>query len=363
MSINKSTSLLPGRLGNPDSTLRADERVDPRLVNALAPYELDVHPEKAPVDGNSSAADCIAWSAEAEANYAGLFETIFVDLSTISNVESSEETITGIDGNEIKIYTHRPTNVQGKIPCLVHTHGGGMVILKAEDPNYERWRQELASRGLLVLGVEFRNGGGALGNHPFPAGLNDCASATRWAFKNRDELGVSSIIVSGESGGGNLCLATALKANRESWINEISGIYAQCPYISGVYADPPPNLPSLEENDDYFISNSMMAALVKVYDPLGENSLNPLAWPYHALEEDLAGLPPHVISVNELDPLRDEGLAYFRKLLSAGVPARGRTVLGNCHAGDCLFPKDLPDVYSSTINDIYGFCQSLIIDN
>jgi len=43
MSINKSTSLLPGRLGNPDSTLRADERADPRLVNALAPYELDVH--------------------------------------------------------------------------------------------------------------------------------------------------------------------------------------------------------------------------------------------------------------------------------------------------------------------------------
>ena len=99
MSINTSTSLLPGRLGNPDSTLRVDERTDPRLVNALAPYKLDVHPEKAHVDGNSSAADCIAWSTEVEGNYAGVFETILGDLSPIPNIESSEETITGIDGN------------------------------------------------------------------------------------------------------------------------------------------------------------------------------------------------------------------------------------------------------------------------
>ena len=41
----------------------------------------------------------------------------------------------------------------------------------------------------------------------------------------------------------------------------------------------------------------------------------------HASASDLTGLPPHVISVNELDPLRDEGLAYYRKLLAAG----GRT--------------------------------------
>ena len=39
----------------------------------------------------------------------------------------------------------------------------------------------------------------------------------------------------------------------------------------------------------------------------------------HATVDDLAGLPPHVISVNQLDPLRDEGLVYFRKLLDAGV--------------------------------------------
>ena len=34
----------------------------------------------------------------------------------------------------------------------------------------------------------------------------------------------------------------------------------------------------------------MMGVLAKVYDPDGENATNPLAWPYHATRDDLAGL-------------------------------------------------------------------------
>jgi acetyl esterase/lipase len=86
---------------------------------------------------------------------------------------------------------------------------------------------------------------------------------------------------------------------------------------------------------------------------------DPLAWPYHAPVEDLAGLPPHVVSVNELDPLRDEGLAYYRKLGEAGVSVVSRTVNGTCHAGDCLFRRDMPDVYAATVRDIASFAHSL----
>ena len=107
-----------------------------------------------------------------------------------------------------------------------------MVILTAADPMFVRWRNTLASFGMVVVGVEFRNGGGELGNHPFPAGLEDCSNGIKWVHEKRDELGVPKIVVSGESGGGNLSIATALKAKREGWLNAIDAIYACCPYIS-----------------------------------------------------------------------------------------------------------------------------------
>ena len=131
-------------------------------------------------------------------------------------------------------------------------------------------------------------------------------------------MGISTITVSGESGGGNLTLATTLKAKRDGYPGIIDGVFAQCPYISGMYANPPADLPSLHENDLYFLGCENLGALAKVYDPSGENATNPLAWPMHVSVEELEGLPPHVISVNELDPLRDEGLTYYRKLTAAG---------------------------------------------
>ena len=72
-----------------------------------------------------------------------------------------------------------------------------------------------------------------------------------------------------------------------------------------------------------------------------------------------AGLPPHVISVNEIDPLRDEGLLYYRRLVRAGVPAVGRIVAGTGHGCDLLLGGYLPEVFAATIRDVSGFARSL----
>jgi acetyl esterase/lipase len=353
-----TSPILPGRLGNPNLDLRDDPRADPRMIAAMAPLGMDVAPAPSPVTADSPLADILESCMLAEAGFQMAFGMINQPSRT-PGVSSSVETITGVDDNGITLYIHRPDGTDAPLPCVIHTHGGGMAILQATDVGFAKWRDELAATGLVVVGVEFRNAAGVLGPHPFPAGLNDCASAAQWVIANREVLGVSTVIISGESGGGNLSIATALKANQEGWIGGIDGVYAQCPYISGVYGNPPADLTSLFENDKYFLDVENMGAMAKTYDPDSTNATNPLAWPMHAVTGDLEGLPPHVISVNQLDPLRDEGLIYFRKLLDAGVSAVSRTVNGTCHAGDALFGDAMPDVFEATIRDIKGFADSL----
>ena len=172
-------------------------------------------------------------------------------------------------------------------------------------------------------------------------------------------MGLSKIAIAGESGGGNLALATTLKAKREGWLEHIDGVFAMCPYIYGGYADPEPHLLSLRENDGYMLDCAQMSALVRVYDPNEEDATNPLAWPYHASLDEVQGLPPHVISVNELDPLRDEGLAYYRKLLAAGVPTTARIIAGTPHGGDMLLPDITPEIAKATLDAIHSFIESL----
>ena len=117
---------------------------------------------------------------------------------------------------------------------------------------------------------------------------------------------------------------------------------------------------SLKENDGYTVGVAMLGALAKVYDPSGVDWDNPLAWPYRASLSYLEGLPPHYISVNELDPLRDEGVAYYQKLQAVGVSAHCRVVEGTFHGGDCISPVVIPDVYQSTLNSISQFVRSLV---
>jgi acetyl esterase/lipase len=238
----------------------------------------------------------------------------------------------------------------------VHLHGGGMGIMSAAAPSYMVLRDELAANGAVVLGVEFRNSAGALGPHPFPAGLNDSVAAVRWAGDNLSELGASHVVVTGESGGGNYTLGALLTAKREGWLDRIAGAYAQCPFISGTYGG---ELPSLRENDNYFITNQLLSVLAATYDPTGDHASNPLAWALNTPVEELAGMPPHVISVNELDPLRDEGLAYYRKLLAAGVSTVGRIVTGTVHGGDVLLAGAIPDVHRASIDDVSAFARAV----
>jgi acetyl esterase/lipase len=95
--------------------------------------------------------------------------------------------------------------------------------------------RSLALGGLAVVMVDFRNAYLNGKHNPFPIGLNDCAAAAKYVAEHKAEFGMKSFITYGESGGGNLALAIALKAKKEGWVNLIDGVYGMIPYISGGY--------------------------------------------------------------------------------------------------------------------------------
>jgi acetyl esterase/lipase len=341
-------------------TLGTDPRADPRIGAALAPFFLDGHVAPPLVTAASPREAQLAFCAGAEAEFQAVLAALTAELPPVDGVVSESCAVPGEDGASIVVYVHRPAGADGPLPCVVHLHGGGMVMLAAADPAYARWRDELAATGVVVVGVEFRNAAGKLGTHPFPAGLDDCVAATRWALANRTSLRMSAVVVSGESGGGNLTLALAHRAKREGWVDQLAGFYAQCPYISGAWAELPPDLPSLRENDGYFVSCALFSVLMEVYDPGATYAADPTCWPLRATDVELIGLPPHVISVNELDPLRDEGIAYYRRLRAAGVSAIGRVVAGTSHGADVLLAGAIPDLHAASLRDLSGFARALV---
>jgi acetyl esterase/lipase len=275
-----------------------------------------------------------------------------VGLQITEHVVASEP-----DGNKINIRFIRPEG--DALPCVYYIHGGGMQALSCYDGNYRAWGKIIAAQGVAVAMVDFRNSllpSSVEEVAPFPAGLNDCVSGLKWVAAHHESLGIDPerIIVAGESGGGNLTLATGLKLKQDGELGLIRGLYALCPYIAGRW--PAPDAPSSVENNGILLDlhNNRGAVGYGIEElELG----NPLAWPGFATEEDVRGLVPTIISVNECDPLRDEGVNFYRLLNRAGVPARCRQVMGSIH-GTEVMPMVCPDISRETASSIAHFART-----
>ncbi len=334
-----------------------DPRLDPRLRELLKAL-----PAATPQDNVRSRDELVAAAASPAGLEAAEFVRAVTDAMDVEEVVpqaglrvSTISIVSQPDGNTIPLQIIRPDDDR-VLPSVVYIHGGGMATMSCTLGNYRAWGKILAHHGLVVVMPDFRNSvqpssSGDIA--PFPGGLNDCVSTVRYVHEHANELGIdpTHITVAGESGGGNLTLATALRLKREGDLGLVRGLYALCPYIVGAY--PHPDLPSTVENNGIFLELSSNETYVG-YGEEAYTSKNPEAWPYFAQVEDLVGLPPTVISVNECDPLRDEGIAFYRRLLAAGVAARGRCVLGTIH-GTELIPIACPDITASTALDLATF--------
>lgn len=278
-------------------------------------------------------------------------------------VEMRKETIKGGDGQDMLIYIFRPEGQKEDLPGVIYTHGGGMTINPTWNPVHERWCQSIAAQGCVAIMPDFRNAYTKQGYNHFPKGLNDCVAATKWVIENKQNLRMRNVILQGESGGANLAIAQALKANREGWVKDIDGVFGIVPFISGAYGWSEERLlkelPSLVECNGYFLERQATAFLTHMYTPTDEGLTDPLAWPYHATLEDMKGLPPHVLVMDELDMLRDEGISFARRLVKAGVDAKGSVNLGVVHGTSLIFRNHVKEHNKSAIRELTAFAKSL----
>jgi acetyl esterase len=213
----------------------------------------------------------------------------------------SDETVGSVP---IRIYR----NSGESTGLIVYFHGGGFVI--GSIGLMDNVARELAHcSGAVVISVEYR----LAPEHPYPAGLDDCESVTRWAFANVERFNVPSdrVFVAGESAGGNLAAAVALRF-RDSGDLTLAGQILMYPGVAGPLVHP-----STVEFDGLVISLKAGENYWAAYSGSQNIDRDPYAAPLHA--ESLKDLPPAVVVLGGCDMLRDEGRAYAGRLRDDGV--------------------------------------------
>ena len=205
----------------------------------------------------------------------------------------------------IRIYRPESGGTQG---ALLFFHGGGWVIGDLESHD-ETCRILCAQAGLTVVAVHYRRAP----ESPYPAALTDCFAATRWVADNAELLGVDAkrLGVGGDSAGGNLAAAVALKARDEGQ----PGI--ACQLLIYPVTDANFDTVSYQENaEGYLLTKKGMQWFWDHYVPVIEDRAQAYASPLRA--DTLENLPPALVQTAEFDPLRDEGEAYTEMLKGAG---------------------------------------------
>lgn len=212
----------------------------------------------------------------------------------------------------VPVRVYRP-EAEGALPAIVHLHGGGWV-LGDFDTHDAVCRDLAAGSGCAVVAVDYR----LAPEHPFPAALEDSLAVVRAV----DELGLDPerVGVFGDSAGGGL--AAVIARELRGAVRHQALVYPVCDARVGAtdsYA---------RYGEGHFMTTGDMRWFVDHYaagvDPT-DPRLSPLA------AEDLTGAAPATIVLAECDPLRDEGVAYARRLEEAGVEVELREYPGQIH--------------------------------
>ncbi len=232
--------------------------------------------------------------------------------------EIADGVLQGADG-ELEYRFYRPAS-PGPHPIVVYFHGGGWVFGShtSDDP---LCRDLCAQSNTLIISVNYRHAPEA----PFPAAAEDGFAALKWVHANAAALGgiPEKIAVAGWSAGGNVAAVTA-QMTRDTGGPQLSGQLLLCPVTDGSQQHA-----SHKENGERFILTKSLMEWFWNHYATPEQRKNPQASPL--LAASLAGLPPTMLVTCQFDPLRDEGNAYARALMQAGVKVEHVEARGHIH--------------------------------
>lgn len=224
----------------------------------------------------------------------------------VDPIRSVDDRLVPSPAGPVPVRLYRPSD--GQLPALVYLHGGGWVSgsIETHDGLCRSLANELPA---VVLSVDYR----LAPEHPFPAAVDDATAAVRWLFEQAASLGIdrSRISVVGDSAGGNLAGVMARRATRAGLV------FASQVLIYPVTDTSTETGSHAAYAEGFLLSRSDMAWFLDQYLPAGAEREHPDCAPLRA--HDLAGLPAAHVVTCELDPLRDEGLAYAARLAEAGV--------------------------------------------
>jgi acetyl esterase/lipase len=200
-----------------------------------------------------------------------------------------------------------PEDKEPGAPGLLDVHGGGFCTGTPEIDAFVNVRiaREV---GAVVVAVGYR----LAPEHPFPAAVEDTYLALEWLFAHADALGIDAARIGllGDSAGGGIAASAALFAR------DRGGPKLCFQALTQPVLDDRLQTQSMREGGDALMF-PLASAVACWRHYLGGKPADAYSAP--ARMADLSGLPPTYVSVNEFDPLRDEGVNYALGLLAAGV--------------------------------------------
>ncbi|HQS98196.1 alpha/beta hydrolase [Novosphingobium sp. 17-62-19] len=223
---------------------------------------------------------------------------------------------------KVRVRIVRPADASGDLPAVLYYHGGGWVM--GDRNTHDHLIRELAVQAsAAVVFVEYDNAPEVR----YPVNNEQAYAALKHVAANGAEFGIDGtrLAVAGDSAGGNMAIAVTMMAKERRGPQ----IRHQLLYYP-VTADVSDNASYREFGNGPFLTRKAMDYFLEANYP-AEHRQDVLAFPLRASRSQLEGLPAATIVVAENDLLRDEGEAYGRRLIEAGVPVATTRYNGTMH--------------------------------